>query len=790
MTERRVNMSRLSPCSITSGVLTAVLAGNLLAASAVKVSFVLNTTDENGAPVAENRYYYVYRPDGLSTNTPVPMILVMEASPGSGAASFLNAKAAQAGFVVVSCSFSGNSTGTPGTVWNNDNPRITGYEDFDYTDEVIRRVQASDNCDDAFITGISKGGHMSLAYACERHGKIRAAGPMDEFMGLTSNIPQAPVPMIVFQGTLDTNVPYVMVKDTVDAWRMSDGLMRAAPVTTYEASPLIPGRVTQATWRGGLNGTQVAFVTIIGGTHAVPTPSVQTGYNVAEGLWTFFSQYLTGREATPRFVSNPVNNVQAAGQPASFWAVATGDGPLAYQWQKNGANISGATSMWYTTPVTSLADSNATFRAIVFNGAGSATSAVATLAVSPATLSAPVVDAQPTNAEVLAGQPVAFAVSAGGTGPFFYQWQKNGMDIAGATSPTCALAAALMPDCGAGFRAKISNAAGSVTSVRATLTVGPRLGAPFLLADPVRARVLTNQPAQFAVSAWSALPAHYQWQKGTVTGNSYDIPGATSSAYTVPSPTLADHLAIYRCTVSNALGSTTSASEFLMVTSAVKAPTDIISLTAAGAQVGVPFRYTIRSSGGTVPITYDARPLPDGLAVDAATGVISGTPTAAGTTHATLTASNSAGNTTAFLVLSVTETPPAEPAESWLRTRFGASAANAAVAGLAADPDADGADNLLEYATGTDPLAAGAAPLDLSFADGHLTLSATKNPHATNLTWTGESGPDLASWSATNATVLQNSGNLFQVGDNAMRTAAPRRFLRLRITHFDGLNQD
>ena len=44
---------------------------------------------------------------------------------------------------------------------------------------------------------------MSFAYACECPSMIKAAGPLDEFMGLTSNLPSAPVPMIVFQGTAD-----------------------------------------------------------------------------------------------------------------------------------------------------------------------------------------------------------------------------------------------------------------------------------------------------------------------------------------------------------------------------------------------------------------------------------------------------------------------------------------------------------------------------------------------------------------------------------------------------------
>jgi hypothetical protein len=52
-------------------------ATSALAATDVRVNFTLNTTDENGAPIAENRYYYIYRPDGLSRTVPVPMVLVM-----------------------------------------------------------------------------------------------------------------------------------------------------------------------------------------------------------------------------------------------------------------------------------------------------------------------------------------------------------------------------------------------------------------------------------------------------------------------------------------------------------------------------------------------------------------------------------------------------------------------------------------------------------------------------------------------------------------------------------------
>jgi len=63
-----------------------IFADRARAASDVRVDFTLNTTDDNREPLTENRYYYVYRPDGLSKATPVPVVLVMEAVPGSGPA--------------------------------------------------------------------------------------------------------------------------------------------------------------------------------------------------------------------------------------------------------------------------------------------------------------------------------------------------------------------------------------------------------------------------------------------------------------------------------------------------------------------------------------------------------------------------------------------------------------------------------------------------------------------------------------------------------------------------------
>jgi PQQ enzyme repeat len=84
----------------------------------------------------------------------------------------------------------------------------------------------------------------------------------------------------------------------------------------------------------------------------------------------------------PAITSQPQNQTVAVGSSASFSVAAGGTAPLLYQWQKNGANISGATSPTYTTPATVAGDDGSLFQVVIMNGAGSVTSSQAKLTVS------------------------------------------------------------------------------------------------------------------------------------------------------------------------------------------------------------------------------------------------------------------------------------------------------------------------------------------------------------------------------------------------------------------------
>ena len=90
------------------------------------------------------------------------------------------------------------------------------------------------------------------------------------------------------------------------------------------------------------------------------------------------------------------------------------------------------------------------------------------------------------------------------------------------------------------------------------------------------------------------------------------------------------------------------------VTPPSTAPTITSPLTASGT-VGTPFFYQITATG--FQTSFSTTMLPAGLSVNAS-GLISGTPTGAGTTNVTLTATNSGGTGTATLVLTINPATP------------------------------------------------------------------------------------------------------------------------------------
>lgn len=362
-------------------------------------------------------------------------------------------------------------------------------------------------------------------------------------------------------------------------------------------------------------------------------------------------------DAPPSITGQPVSRTVNVGQTASFSVTATGTAPLTYQWNKNGAAISGANSASYTTPGTTSANNGTQFTVTVTNSFGNATSIAATLTVNVP----PTISSQPASQTVATGQTATFSVTATGTGTLTYQWKKNGTAISGATSASYTTPATAASDNGAVFTVTITGTSGSVTTSGATLTVN---APPSITTQPVSQTVLAGQTATFTVTAAGTAPLTYQWNKGGAA-----ISGATSASYTTPATTTADNGSQFTVTVTNGAGKATSNAAALTVNAAtLLLNANRTSLNFSSVNLGsssiLPVTFT---NGGNSNVTisnvsisgagYTASGVQTGQIVkpgQAATLSVTFTPATAGVLAGSVTVSSNASNSPATIALSGT----------------------------------------------------------------------------------------------------------------------------------------
>ncbi len=342
----------------------------------------------------------------------------------------------------------------------------------------------------------------------------------------------------------------------------------------------------------------------------------------------------------PSISTQPASQTVTAGQTATFNVTATGTAPLSYQWWKNSVAISGATSSTYTTPATTSSDSGAQFTVLVSNTIGSVTSSPAILTVNAVTV-APSISTQPASQTVTAGQTATFNVTATGTAPLSYQWRKNSVAISGATSSSYTTQATTTSDSGSTFVVVVSNAAGTVTSAAATLTVNAAPVAPSITTQPTSLTVTAGQTATFNMAATGTAPLSYQWRK-----NSVAISGATSSTYTTPATTSSDSGAQFTVLVSNTVGSVTSSPATLTVNAVTVAPSITTQPTSQTVTAGQTATFNVAATG-TAPLSYQWRK--NSVAISGATSSTYTTPATASSdsgTQFTVLVSNTVGSVT------------------------------------------------------------------------------------------------------------------------------------------------
>ncbi|HEX8149914.1 MAG TPA: immunoglobulin domain-containing protein, partial [Pyrinomonadaceae bacterium] len=247
----------------------------------------------------------------------------------------------------------------------------------------------------------------------------------------------------------------------------------------------------------------------------------------------------------PTITTQPAAQSTALGSNVSFNVAASGTSPFDYQWKKDGADIAGVNSD--TLSLSNVQDGDAgIYSVVVSNAAGSVTGEGAALKV----VTPPSVNIQPEPQTVNAGATANFFVAAGGTAPLSYQWKKDGSDIAGATSASLSVADAQDGDAGT-YTVVVSNAAGSVTSEGAALTV-THIVPPTITTQPASQTANVGDGVTFAVVAGGTAPFNYRWQK-----DGSDIAGANGASLTLSNAQLSD-AGDYSVEVSNDAGVATS----------------------------------------------------------------------------------------------------------------------------------------------------------------------------------------------------------------------------------------
>ena len=237
----------------------------------------------------------------------------------------------------------------------------------------------------------------------------------------------------------------------------------------------------------------------------------------------------------------------------------TGTGTItyAYQWKRNGADISGATASTY---VLVAADDNALMTCVVSatdtEGTKSATSnTLGPVLAAPLNLTSPVASG---TAQVGQTLSTTDGTSQGiATITFAYQWRRDAVNISGATSSTYTLVAADYStdvDCVVTATNSLGSASADSNDILNIAGTAPVIsGVPTISSQTQVGETITATAA--SVSGVPTPTTSWQWQRSADGSTGWaNISGATSSTYTL---VLADDTNYVRAvqTETNAIGS-------------------------------------------------------------------------------------------------------------------------------------------------------------------------------------------------------------------------------------------
>jgi hypothetical protein len=186
-------------------------------------------------------------------------------------------------------------------------------------------------------------------------------------------------------------------------------------------------------------------------------------------------------------------------------------------------------------------------------------------------ISAPAITSQPADQVVSWGQTATLSVGASGTPPFTYQWYSGG--LGDTSNPVGTNSSYTTPPLGADatFWVQVRNDAGPNYAATSRLVSVLHITTA-LTQQPSGLTVCPGNSATFTVGVGAPhnVPSTVQWQRRVLGGSFTNIPGATTTNYTIPAVSAADDGSFFRALVSN--------SETNLVT--VEAPLSVATISA------------------------------------------------------------------------------------------------------------------------------------------------------------------------------------------------------------------